>query len=1102
MRKSLLFAVLLTTGLNGFAAKPHKTIAREAMPTFTEWHDLAVNEVNRFPLHTHFFSYQNLQEAEKADITRSANYLSLEGTWKFLWVANADERPVDFYKTDLDDSHWKTISVPGNWELNGYGDPEYVNIGLAWRYMFNGEVYKGWKAEYAPQNAGLTSIPVKDNHVGSYRRIIDIPASWDGRQIIAHFGSVTSNMYLFVNGRYVGYTEDSKVAAEFDLTPYLHKGSNLIAFQTFRWCDGSLSEDQDFWRLSGVARQCYLYTRNPKVQVSNIRITPDLQNNYQDGTLSIGVNVKGDPIIEFQLLNANGNIVVKSVGDFRKLNHGVAHFTLRNVKTWTAETPYLYTLQAIVKDRQGNIVEVIPQKVGFRKVEIKDAQLLVNGKPVLIKGANRHEMDPDGGYVLTTERMIQDIEIMKRLNINAVRTCHYPDDPRWYDLCDQYGLYVTAEANQEGHAYGYGETAEPKKEIFARQILQRNQHNVEMLYNHPAIIVWSLGNETVDGPNFTAAFNWIKQQDNSRPVQFERAFRDGANTEIFCPMYYRVPDCEAYARDTTAKRPLIQCEYNHTMGNSGGVITDYWNLVRKYPKFQGGYIWDFVDQALHRSPHFDASRTVADYDAIAAKYEPCTGNIPPEYTYGGDYNSKDASDNNFNCNGIIGPDRQLNPHAYEVAYTYQNIWADAVDMAKNRIRVKNEFFFRDLSNITMHWEVQQEGETVQQGDINDLDIAPQQERIFTLPLKDMVLSNDMLNIYFRLKKAEPLMKAGQCIAYKQIVLHEIKPMSSFMAVAPKGRIKLQNRKNDGHITVSSPYVTISFDKKTGLISSYTAAGRSLFANDGIWLRVHSFVKTAAGRNLFADGGTMRPCFWRAVTDNDMGANLQNKFQAWRNPEMTLTSITTCPEGKSAVVVEALYDMPAVKSRLVMKYLVYETGEIGVEESLKTTPGASVEPMLRFGVALQLPDNMDHSTFYGRGPVENYADRKQSQLTGLYTLTADQQFYPYMRPQETGTKTDMRWWNQTDAQGFGLRVDAIGTWFNASALHYSLENLDEGNEKHQRHSTQLKKDHITWLYLDNAHYGIGGTDSWGALPLKPYQLRYEDMTFKFMISPVR
>ncbi|MDD6541522.1 MAG: glycoside hydrolase family 2 TIM barrel-domain containing protein, partial [Prevotella sp.] len=410
-------------------------------PTWTEWHDQQVNEVNRFPMHTSFFAYENNQQALAGDITRSANYLSLEGPWKFLWVANADQRPTDFYKTDLNDSDWKTMQVPGMWELNGFGDPEYLNIGFAWRYQFD------WKH---PLN-----VPMKDNHVGSYRREFDIPADWNGKQVIAHFGSVTSNIYLYVNGQYVGYSEDAKAAAEFDITKYVHSGKNLIAFQTFRWCDGSLDEDQDFWRLSGVARQCYLFARDSKVQVSDIRLTPDLENNYNDGVLLVGISVKGNPTIDFQLLDENHLVVAKFTGKFAERKEGTARLTLGNVKKWSAETPYLYTLLATIKDSRGNVVEVIPQKVGFRKVEIKNSQLLVNGQPVLIKGADRHEMDPDGGYVITLNRMIQDIKIMKRLNINAVRTSHYPDDPRWYDLCDKYGLYVTAEANQESHGFGY-----------------------------------------------------------------------------------------------------------------------------------------------------------------------------------------------------------------------------------------------------------------------------------------------------------------------------------------------------------------------------------------------------------------------------------------------------------------------------------------------------------------------------------------------------------------------------------------------------------------------------------------------------------------------
>ena len=494
MRKSLIITAMAAVAISVSAAKVKKTVVpAELMPTWTEWHDLQVNEVNRYGLHTNFFAYEDMHAALAGNMAQSANYLSLEGSWKFNWVADADQRPTDFYKTNYDDSAWKTMQVPGIWEMNGYGDPEYVNVGFGWRYMFNEEDYfKGFKKEYKVTNDSVP-VPISDNHVGSYRRVMELPANWNGKQVVAHFGSVTSNIYLFVNGHYVGYAEDSKVAAEFDITKYVKPGKNLIAFQTFRWCDGSWDEDQDFWRLSGVARNCYLFAKNPNVQVSNIKLTPDLLNDYKDGELLVNVNVKGNPIIEFQLINANNQVVGKSTGTFNKKLNGVARFTVPNVEKWTAETPYLYTLLAIVKDGKGNVVEVIPQKVGFRKVEIKNSQLLVNGQPVLIKGADRHEIDPDGGYVLTRERMIQDIKIMKRLNINAVRTCHYPDDPIWYELCDEYGLYITAEANQESHGFQYGQNSPVVKKIFAKQIMERNQHNMEMYYNHPSVIVWSLG---------------------------------------------------------------------------------------------------------------------------------------------------------------------------------------------------------------------------------------------------------------------------------------------------------------------------------------------------------------------------------------------------------------------------------------------------------------------------------------------------------------------------------------------------------------------------------------------------------------------------------
>ena len=1051
--KHLLMAALLGCTVGASAAE--EKAAEKLVPTFTEWHDLQVNEVNRLKLHTNYFAYENETLALAGQMDKSANFISLHGAWKFNWVKDADKRPTDFYKTDLDDSAWKTMNIPANWEMNGFGVPEYVNTGFAWRGHFD---------QKPP------AVPVKDNNVGSYRRIINIPDSWDGKQVIAHFGSVTSNIYLYVNGQYVGYAEDAKVAAEFDITPYLKKGDNLIAFQTFRWCDGSWCEDQDFWRLSGVARDSYLYARDAAVHLTNIKITPDLQNNYEDGVVQIYAEVKGQPVIEYKFLNHNGIEIIKSDANFKKRVNGTAQFTIKNVKKWSAEDPYLYTLVATVKDQKGNIVEVVPQKVGFRKVEIVNSQLLVNGQPVLIKGADRHEMDPDGGYVVSRERMIQDIKIMKRLNINAVRTCHYPDDPVWYDLCDEYGLYVTAEANQESHGFGYGNDAEAKKPEFAKQILERNQHNVEMYFNHPSVIVWSLGNETVNGDNFIAAYKWIKEQDKSRPVQFEQAGRTGENTDIFCPMYYSHDGCDKYSKDDKFTRPLIQCEYNHTMGNSSGGLKEYWDMVRKYPKFQGGYIWDFVDQALHRNPVKPMSvkdnLTYAQYNKI-------------KYTYGGDYNDYDPSDNNFNCNGVIGPDRQLNPHAYEVAYEYQNIWAEAVDLQAGKISVYNEHFFRNLANYQLVWTLLQDGKAVQNGTVDKLDVAPQQKTTLTLPYQIPAEGEVLLNIEFRLKKAEPLMEAGQMVAYRQL---EVRTANAAAAVVAEGKLKVENKKKETEIKVLNDFIDIEFDKATGLLKEYEVNGV----------------------DLLGEGGTLKPNFWRAVTDNDMGAQLQKKFRVWRAPALNLQTITASKVkvGKNVnAVVKAVYDMPDVKAALTITYTIAPDGTMGVEQTMDATEGEKVSDMFRFGMLMQLPFQMDNSTFYGRGPIENYIDRKGSQNVGIYTQTAEEQFFPYIRPQETGTKSDIRWWQQTDKAGKGFRITS-GNLFSASALHYSIDDLDDGEEKEQRHSYEVPQSKYTELCIDKEQFGVGGENSWGAWPLPQHRLGYADKTFSFVISPVK
>ena len=1020
-------------------------------PTFTEWHDLSVNNVNRFATRTSFFAYENREAALKGDRDKSSNFLSIEGDWHFQWVENADQRPTDFFRTDYDDAAWKTMRVPGIWELNGYGDPEYVNIGFAWRGHFK-------------NNPPM--VPTKDNHVGSYRRTIRIPDSWDGRQVIAHFGSVTSNMYLWVNGKFVGYAEDSKSAMEFDITPYLKKGDNLIAFQSFRWCDGSYSEDQDFWRLSGVARDCFLYSRSQTAHVDDVRVTPDLDAEYKNGSLAVALKAKGNAKFLIDLIAPDGDVVSRKIINSSKVKkqkgrnvavvNATVKFDVENPLKWTAETPNLYKVVVTVQ-QDNKDVESVPVRTGFRKVEIKNKQLLVNGQPILIKGANRHEIDPDGGYVISRERMLEDVKLMKQFNVNAVRTCHYPDDPYFYELCDEYGIYVCAEANQESHGFFYDSDAITTTELFAKQIMERNEHNVHNQYNHPSVIYWSMGNETADSKNFAAVKKWINEFDPSRPVHYERAIL-GDNTDFYAEMYITPEAAERYAKDPASPKPMIHCEYAHAMGNSCGVMQDYWDLIRKYPIYQGGFIWDFVDQGLRGK---DAK-----------------GNMI--YNYGGDFNSYDPSDNNFNCNGFISPDRKPNPEAYEVGYWYQNIWTKPANLAEKKFNVYNENFFRPLDNVSLSWAIVADGIERQNGTIADLsEVKAQSSADFTLPYNLNEANDVMLNIEYRLKNDEGLQKAGDVVAYQQFALREAKgadlSLSENEAKALKA-VKLTDKKKEPLLTLQAQNFTLAFDRATGFITRYEVGGNS----------------------LLGEGGSLKPNFWRAVTDNDMGAQSQKNFAAWRTPKMKLRSLTVDKKLKTVV---AVYNMPAVKSTLTLTYQVEANGTLVVTQDLKTTPGAKVSEMLRFGMVMNLPYDMDQVQWNGRGPVENYSDRKISQNVGIYHSTADDLFYPYVRPQETGTMSDLRWWNQTDKNGVGFRVESDKR-FSASALHYDLLTLDEGKEKKQRHSQSIEKSKYTNLFIDLVQSGVGGVDSWGGdgRARKGHRVEYKDYTFSFRLAP--
>lgn len=1029
MTRKVLICALASVGLTAFAQQP-------------EWQDPNVNAINRAAMHTNYFAYESEQAALKGCRLASDNYMTLNGTWKFNWVQNADQRPTDFYKVDFNDKGWDNIQVPGVWELNGYGDPIYVNVGYPWRSQYkNNPPY----------------VPTVNNHVGTYRKEIELPADWKGRQIMAHFGSVTSNMYLWVNGKFVGYSEDSKLEAEFDLTKYLRPGKNIIAFQVFRWCDGTYLEDQDFFRYSGVGRDCYLYTRTAN-HIEDIRITPDLDAQYKDGTLQIDIHMKGKGTVDLKLLDKEGKEV--TTAQVKGSGKQTASMTVSNPAKWTAETPNLYTLVANLQEN-GKIIESIPVKVGFRKIELKNGQILVNGQAVLFKGADRHEMDPDKGYVVSRERMIQDIKRMKELNINAVRTCHYPDNNLWYDLCDEYGIYVVAEANIESHGMGYGDETLAKNPLFAKAHLERNQRNVQRGYNHPSIIFWSLGNEAGFGPNFEACYKWIKAEDKTRAVQYEQA---GTNeyTDIFCPMYYSYESCENYSKGNIDK-PLIQCEYAHAMGNSQGGFKEYWDLVRKYPKYQGGFIWDFVDQSARW------------YTKDGKEF----------YGYGGDFNRYDASDNNFQNNGLISPDRVPNPHAHEVGYIYQNIWVKPVDLQKGEISIYNENFFRDLSDFYAEWQLLANGEVLQSGIINDLKVGPQrtvnQKLNYTLdnicPCKEV-----LLNVAFKLKNTETLLPAGFAVAQQQLSVREYKAPENLLTekkIAHDYTSAPVVEDNDSYyLIVKGENFHIDFERRSGYLSLYDVNGLS----------------------ILDEGAQLTPNFWRAPTDNDMGAGLQKKYLAWKNPEIKLTSLEHATEN-GLVVVTAKYDMPTVSAKLTLTYRINKEGAIEVTQSMTTDKNAKVSNMFRFGMRAALNKNLSNIQYYGRGPIENYADRNNSTNIGKYAQTVDEQFYSYIRPQETGTKTDIRWWNQTNKGGNGIQL--VGkTPFSASALHYTMESLDDGLEKDQRHSELVPQTDCVNFCIDKVQMGLGCVNSWGALPLDKYMVPYQDYEFTFVIKPIQ
>ena len=1044
------------------------------IPVFSQqpvWLDPKVNSENEKPDVADYFAYENLESALKGEKSLSSRFMSIEGSWKFNFVKNAYDKPEGFFAEGYDDSKWADFKVPGLFEMNGYGDKIYTNVTYP------------WNNEY-PINPPM--VGERDNYVGSYRQSFTVPADWKGERVYIHVGSATSNLWVWVNGKYVGYSEDSKMEAEFDITDYVRFGDkNLIAMQIMRWCDGSYIEDQDFWRFTGIAREVYLYSR-PESHLDDFRIVTDLDAKYVDATLKIDATFAGadGKTLGLQLKDASGKEVWSGK---ETVENGAASAVaqVKNPYKWTAETPYLYTLYITLQENDGKVIEVVPQKVGFRKVEIRDRQLLVNGQPILIKGADRHEMDPYGGYVVPLERMVQDIQIMKQMNINAVRTSHYPDDPRWYDLCDEYGIYLVAEANLEGHGMMYGFSPLARNPEYEQAHLERNKSNVITYKNHPSIIVWSMGNEDGDGQNFVTCYKWIKEYDKTRPVQYEGATGSPDHCDIHCPMYADYGAMERHERGNDP-RPMIECEYAHAMGNSEGGFKEYWDIIRANRSVQGGFIWDFVDQAVFGKN--------ADGKEI--------------FLYGGDEGRYPTSDQNFNCNGLIAPDRRWNPHAYEVQYFYQNIWVTPVDLKKGVLEVYNENFYTDLSAYYMEYAVLADGAEVSRGQIKLPKIAAQQRVKVTSSdmakaIKKAPAGKEILvDVEFRLKEAAPLLEKDFTVARNQFEVTGYEfPQMMAEGASENGGVKIDEAV--AYVKLEAAGVVYTFNKNTGWIDYIDIDGRQVTQN----------------------GSQLKSDFWRASTDNDYGANQHTRMQAWRNPGLRRTSFE-CKVEDGLGKVKATYEIEQLYASLELEYILTPAGELHVTQNMITRPEEAAQAMqaaaqaqqrqgqrggqrgqrsmpdlFKFGMTMNLAKEFDQVEFYGRGPVENYSDRNSSQFLGVYKSSVADQYFPYIRPQENGNKTDVRWWRVTNADGMGLEFHSDAP-LSMSSLNYTTADLDEGPNKHNVHAGDLTPRPYTVVHIDKVQYGLACVNSWGAQPLEQYKLHYGDYSYSFLIKPLR
>jgi beta-galactosidase len=1030
--------------LNLFSSEPVKAqqINNTDQPF---WLNETRNEENRLPMHASFYVYSNEKDLQKDNWEGTENYLSLNGTWKFKWFEKPADVPGNVFTTSFKDADWDNFSVPATWEVNNYGFPIYVNIGYEFQNLMS---------------LDPPIVPITFDPTGIYRREIEIPQNWLGKNLVMHIGAAKSNLMVWVNGKYIGYGEDGKLPSEFDLSQVLVAGKNLIVMKVMRWCDGTYLEGQDFWRFSGITRDCYLIKRE-KTHIEDYIVNTRLDENYKNANLGLTVKLNTESVAKVSAKLTDGEqLVASSDISFKNEAEKTISIPVAAPKLWSAEEPNLYKLQLTLYDNSGKVIEVIPQNVGFREVQIMNGLLLVNGQPVLIKGVNRHETDPVTGQTISKESMLRDIKLMKQFNINAVRTCHYPNDEYWYQLCDQYGIYVVDEANIESHGIGYDITKTLANQPSWKDAhLMRLQRMYERDKNHSSIIIWSLGNEAGNGYNLYECYLWLKQKDQSRPVQYERAvseykhFTTEFNTDIDNPMYPDPESMTEYAKNNpNPTKPFIMCEYAHAMGNSLGNFKDYWDLIRSHSKnFQGGFIWDFVDQGLQK--------ITTQGDTI--------------YAYGGDYGVNLPSDNNFMCNGIFYPNRNPNPHAWEMKKVYQNIHTTLVD--QNTISIYNEKVFNDLSDIRLEWNITVGGIVKQSGKIDQLEVKPHASQEINLPVQIPFIGEVFLNIVYKRKTEKLMVPAGFIVADEQLLLSG-KNISGKNVKPSSGKIKVSESNKE--ITISSPSLSIVFSKQNGQLLKYE-------------VNKHRFVDETL---------SAKPAFWRAPTDNDMGANLNKKLKVWKTAQSDIQLVKiSVKDSVNLVRISTDFSLPDVYAKIYLQYTIHSNGEMDINQQMVVDTSVKVPMLPRFGMNWILPEGFENIEYYGRGPVENYQDRNYSSNVGIYKQSVKSQFYPYVRPQENGNHTDIRWFKIYNTKGYGLKIESESL-LSMSALHYFDADLDDGDQKHQHHSGELAPRKQTQLHIDYKQMGVGGIDSWGAWPLEKYRLNYENYSYSFKIIP--